>query len=140
MAYRRERHSRLPKPGSERCCATSGSVPVRTDKLQIKEKSMAGTQIGCPGEWTPCVAAQQTLGAGRWADRPPSSIRPTPIKKLCHQPHLCYRAVTIHHSGFRTMVSSDNQAYSSCWWLQDHIEFSFGGRVHACCYNYVNAD
>ena len=29
------------------------------------------------------------------------------------------------------------KAYSSCWWLQDHVDFSFGGGLHACCYNYV---
>lgn len=27
-------------------------------------------------------------------------------------------------------------AYASCWWLQDHVEFSWSGTVHACCYGY----
>jgi len=27
-------------------------------------------------------------------------------------------------------------SYASCWWLQDHIEFSYDGTIHACCYGY----
>lgn len=27
-------------------------------------------------------------------------------------------------------------SYASCWWLQDHLEFSYDNTVHACCYGY----
>lgn len=30
-------------------------------------------------------------------------------------------------------------AYSSCWWLHDHLELGPAGEVHSCCYQYVNA-
>lgn len=29
--------------------------------------------------------------------------------------------------------------YPSCWWLQETIEFSYLGSVHACCYGYPRA-
>ena len=28
------------------------------------------------------------------------------------------------------------ERFASCWWLQDHIELSYDGKVHACCYGY----
>jgi sulfatase maturation enzyme AslB (radical SAM superfamily) len=28
--------------------------------------------------------------------------------------------------------------YSSCWWLQDHVEFSLSGGLQACCFAYVD--
>lgn len=30
-------------------------------------------------------------------------------------------------------------AYSSCWWLHDHLELGPAGEVHACCYQYQTA-
>src|SRR5829696_7325912 len=27
-------------------------------------------------------------------------------------------------------------AHPSCWGLQDHLEFSYDGTIHACCYGY----
>jgi pyruvate-formate lyase-activating enzyme len=42
-------------------------------------------------------------------------------------------------SGIRT-AENIMVATASCWWLQDHLEFSWLGGIHACCYGYPKYD